>query len=95
MPEISQDNFESKNPMKCVITPGVLRARANSANSKNVKFTEDPALVIDKDRLPVQGLGSLRRTYTSENDLESFTVGMPSVENSWIDARELSHRYYS
>lgn len=94
MPEISQDNFESKNPMKCVITPGVLRARANSANSKNVKFPEDPALVIDNDRLPVQGLGSLRRTYTSENDLESFTVGMPSVENSWIDARELSHRIF-
>lgn len=34
----------------------------------------------------------LARCDKSENDLESFIGGMPSVENSWIDKRALSHR---
>lgn len=87
MPEVSQDVFESKNPvaMQTKLTSGVLRARANSANSKNVTFSECPDSVF-----PVLS----KNFATSENDLESFTVGMPSVEYSWIDARELSHRYY-
>lgn len=34
----------------------------------------------------------LARCDRSENDLESFIGGMPSVENSWIDKRALSHR---
>lgn len=85
MPEVSQDVFESKNPLRSSINPGVLRARANSANSKNVKFLEDPALMFPE----------LSKNFTSENDLESFTAGMLSVSNSWIDARELSHRYYN
>lgn len=34
----------------------------------------------------------LVRCDRSENDLESFIGGMPSVENSWIDKRALSHR---
>jgi hypothetical protein len=29
----------------------------------------------------------------SENDLDSFAEGVTSVEHSWIDDRELSHRY--
>lgn len=35
---------------------------------------------------------SLTRCDRSENDLDSFTGGMPSVENSWIDKRVLEHR---
>jgi hypothetical protein len=35
----------------------------------------------------------LRRCDKSENDLESFTGGMPTLENSWIDKRDLDHRY--
>ncbi|XP_068912154.1 cytosolic purine 5'-nucleotidase isoform X1 [Tenebrio molitor] len=36
----------------------------------------------------------LRRCDKSENDLESFTGGMPTLENSWIDKRDLDHRIF-
>jgi hypothetical protein len=35
----------------------------------------------------------LTRNDRSENDLDSFAVGVTSVEHGWIDDRELSHRY--
>lgn len=35
---------------------------------------------------------SMSRLSGSEYEFESFTGGMPSVENRWIDKRELSHR---
>lgn len=77
MPEISQDAFELNNPVKNRITPDILRARANS-NTKN------------KPKLPCDI--ALKRLSSNEHDLDSFTGGMPSVENRWIDSRELSHR---
>lgn len=79
MPEVSQDAFEANNPVKSTITPEVLRARANS-NSKK------------KPILPCEE--TLKRLSCNDHDLESFTGGMPSVENIWIDRRELSHRYF-
>jgi len=35
----------------------------------------------------------LTRNDRSENDLDSFAEGVTSVEHSWVDDRELSHRY--
>jgi hypothetical protein len=35
----------------------------------------------------------LTRNDRSENDLDSFAEGVTSVEQSWIDERELPHRY--
>lgn len=78
MPEVSQDVFELTNPLENPITADVLRLRANS-NTKN------------KPQLPCDVI--LNRLSSHEQDLESFTGGMPSVENRWVDDRELSHRY--
>lgn len=55
-----------------------MRARANSA-------TTNPQLLAT--------FPDLRRCDKSENDLESFTGGMPMLENRWIDKREIAHRY--
>lgn len=78
MPEVSQDAFELNNPFNSGITPAILRARANS-NTKN------------KPHLPCDV--TLKRLSCNDHEFESFTGGMPSVENRWIDCRELSHRY--
>lgn len=57
------------------------RARANSSP-------------LNKNTLHVYDNPTLTRCDRSENDLDSsFTGGMASVENSWIDKRALSHRY--
>lgn len=59
------------------------RARANSSP-------------LNKNTLHVYDYPTLTRCDRSENDLDSsFTGGMASVENSWIDKRDLSHRYLS
>nr|XP_024219057.1 cytosolic purine 5'-nucleotidase isoform X2 [Halyomorpha halys] len=36
----------------------------------------------------------LRRVDRSDADLESFITGLACVENSWVDARDLSHRIF-
>lgn len=74
MPQVSQDIFETLNPLKPLITPEMMRARANSSGAHQSNWRD------------------LRRCDKSENDLESFTGGMPTLENSWIDKRELDHR---
>ncbi|KAF2884330.1 hypothetical protein ILUMI_21849 [Ignelater luminosus] len=83
MPEISQDKFESKNPLLCSITPELLRARANSAGNKTTA-----TVICQKIPEILQRLSSC----VSENDLESYMEGLVTAESSWIDERELSHR---
>lgn len=38
MPEISQDAFEVKNPLTPLVTPEIMRARANSSQEKREFF---------------------------------------------------------
>lgn len=84
MPEISQDKFESKNPLLCSITPELLRVRANSTGNKAAT-----SVICQKIPEILQRLSSC----VSENDLESYMEGLVTAESSWIDERELSHRY--
>ncbi|KAB0790849.1 hypothetical protein PPYR_14872 [Photinus pyralis] len=98
MPEISQDKFESENPAMAMHTGAItsfdsirgrtnstekgalaLRSRANSSGRlKNVSFPPK-----------IQRLSSC----VSENDFESYMEGIHMQEPSWVDDRELAHRY--
>lgn len=86
MPEVSQDLFEVKNPVQALVTPEVLRARANSAGNRyQASFQE---LV----RAPTSRTKRLS-SCVSEHDIESFTEGMTLLDHNWIDEREISHRF--
>lgn len=79
MPEVRQ-SVPTAMPQKT--ENGNFRTRANSSPPK-------------KATLNVYDFPTLTRCDRSENDLDSsFTGGVASVENTWIDKRDLSHRYF-
>lgn len=81
-----------KRPLPPVVATGsaasrnshrMLRFASESPHTLNVPFS----FGLQFPPLP------LTRNDRSENDLDSFAEGVTSVEHSWVDDRELSHRY--
>jgi len=81
-----------KGPLPPVVATGsaasrnrhrTLRFASESPHTLNVPFS----FGLQFPTLP------LTRNDRSENDLDSFAEGVTSVEHSWVDDRELSHRY--
>ncbi|CAH1390674.1 unnamed protein product [Nezara viridula] len=61
-----------------------------SSNDLGFILSEMPQLRLAP---PTPPPSFLRRVDRSDADLESFITGLACVENSWVDARDLSHRY--
>lgn len=93
MPEVSVTDCEVK---KRLIPPVVSASSASSRNShRRLRFVAESPHTLN---VPFSfGLQfpplPLTRNDRSENDLDSFAEGVTSVEHSWVDDRESSHRY--
>jgi hypothetical protein len=88
MPELSAIDSGGKKRLAAAGAPKVLRFAAEAPGSPHalgVAFRFGLQLPSDP----------LTRNDRSDNDLDSFAEGVTSVEHSWIDDRELPHRYPS
>jgi hypothetical protein len=93
MPELSVTDCEVK---KTMIPPVVATGTGASRNSRRrLRFaSESPHRLSVPFNFGLQFPSlPLTRNDRSENDLDSFAEGVASVEHSWVDDRELSHRY--
>jgi hypothetical protein len=93
MPELSATKSEVKKRLLPLVAATGSGASGN--NPRRLRFAaESPHTLSVPFSFGLQ-FPSLPLTHNdrSENDLDSFAEGVTSVEHSWIDDRELSHRY--
>lgn len=85
-------SFVGVYPVTPPITPGELRARANSSSKNRTPMN----LVVEDEDFGGRKISTcssiMSRNDRSENDLDAFAEGLCVGENTWLDKRELGHR---
>uniref|UniRef100_V5GHV4 Cytosolic purine 5'-nucleotidase n=1 Tax=Anoplophora glabripennis TaxID=217634 RepID=V5GHV4_ANOGL len=78
MPEVSQDAFEVKNPLTPLVTPEIMRARANSSTQQRFEFPDE--------------ISSARKRDASESEMGTFATWMYTNVRGF--KRQLGHRIF-